>query len=49
MPGLCITINQGQRLFGLGESDCAMVLNCLAEFGLLVRLPGGRYARRLPG
>jgi hypothetical protein len=46
MPGLRVTVHQGQRLFGLDASDCAMVLECLAEFGLLVRLPGGCYARR---
>ena len=45
MPGLRITVGQGQRLFGLDAAECAMVLDCLAEFGILTRLPGGSYAR----
>lgn len=45
MPDLRVTVKEGQRLFGLQEADCALVLDCLAEFGILTRLPGGCYAR----
>jgi hypothetical protein len=45
MPDLRVTVKEGQRLFGLQEGDCAMVLDCLVEFGILTRLPGGCYAR----
>ena len=46
MPDLRVNLGDAQRLFGLAETECAMVLDCLAEFGLLARVPGGRYMRR---
>ena len=45
MPDLRVSLREAQRLFGLPETECAMVLDCLAEFGVLIRLPNGRYMR----
>jgi hypothetical protein len=49
MPGLQLTLNQAQRLFGLGALECAAVLDFLVERHVLVRLPSGRYARPADG
>lgn len=45
MPGLQLTLNQAQRLFGLDAFECAAVLDLLVERRVLVRLPTGCYAR----
>jgi hypothetical protein len=45
MPGLRLTCRQAQRLFGLGESTCARLLDDLVERGFLTRQPNGTYAR----
>ena len=45
MPCLQLTLEQAQRLFGLGESGCAMVLDSLVECQILVRLSNGKYTR----
>jgi hypothetical protein len=45
MRGLSVTVSQAQRLFGLDEEECTMVLQCLTEFGILRLLPDGRYTR----
>jgi hypothetical protein len=49
MPGLQLTFEQAQRLFGLGAAECATVLERLVERNVLMRLPGGRYARASEG
>jgi hypothetical protein len=46
MPGLQLTLEQAHRLFGLGESECGVVLDSLVECQILVRLPNGKYTRR---
>ena len=45
MPGLQLTLEQAQRLFGLGESECGVVLESLVECQILVQLPNGKYTR----
>jgi hypothetical protein len=45
MPGLQLTLEQAQRLFGLAESECGVVLESLVECHILVQLPNGKYAR----
>ena len=45
MPGLQLTLGQAQRLFGLGESECTLILEALVECQVLVRLPNGKYTR----
>jgi hypothetical protein len=44
-PDLQVTPGEAMCLFGLKEHQCEMVLECLAEFGVLTRLPSGSYAR----
>jgi len=44
-PNLRVTVGEAECLFGLKESQCEMVLECLTEFGILTRLPSGSYAR----
>jgi hypothetical protein len=44
-PHLQVTPGEAKCLFGLKESQCEMVLECLTEFGVLTRLPSGSYAR----
>ena len=45
MPDLRVTLDEATRLFGLPLYECAMVLECLVEFGILTRLPNGCYAK----
>ena len=45
MPGLQVTLKQAQHLFGLGESECAVILEGLVARQLLERLPNGKYTR----
>ena len=44
-PDLQVTPGEAMGLFGLKENQCEMVLECLAEFGVLTRLPSGSYVR----
>ena len=44
MPGLCLTLRQAERLFGLDRDRCADVLDALVDVGFLKRLPEG-YVR----
>jgi hypothetical protein len=45
MPGLCPTLAQAIRLFGLREDICLRVLGTLSADGLLRRTPDGRFVR----
>lgn len=45
MPGLQLTLEQAQRLFGLGKSECGVVLESLVECRILLQLPNGKYSR----
>jgi hypothetical protein len=45
MPGLRLTDRQAQRLFNLGERDCATVLRRLVERGFLAQRSDGMYVR----
>jgi hypothetical protein len=53
MPGLRLTPEQAQRLWGLDRDTCADLLNSLIEIAFLRRTRDGRYARadrlRQPG
>lgn len=46
MPGLCLTLPQARRLFGLPYEACARILGALAREGLLRLRDNGTYARR---
>lgn len=46
MPGLCITLPQARRLFGLPHDACARILGALAREGLLRLHDDGTYVRR---
>ena len=46
MPGLCLTLPQAARLWGLERSTCERVLASLIEQGVLKRALNGRYVRR---
>lgn len=45
MPGVCLTLQQARRLFGLPEDACARILSGLAREGLLRRKADGSYGR----
>ena len=45
MPGLLLTIQQTQRLWGLEAAVCEMLLNGLVELKFLTRSPDGRFGR----
>jgi hypothetical protein len=45
MPGLQLTCEQAQRLFGLNASQCVSVLDDLVSRKFLIRTSDGRYAR----
>lgn len=45
MPGLSLTLRQGERLWGLGRGELEPVLHDLVEAGFLARL-GDRYVLR---
>jgi hypothetical protein len=45
MPGLTLTNVQAQRLWGLDERTCALVLTALVEQQFLRRTPAGTYLR----
>ena len=43
MPGMRLSREQAQRLWGLDAPTCARLLECLVEAGFLQRGPDGRY------
>jgi hypothetical protein len=45
MPGLKLTEVQAQRLWGLDDRTCALVLTALVERRFLRRTPAGTYLR----
>lgn len=45
MPGLRLTEQQAQRLWGLDRTSCAQVLEALTETQFLCRKQDGTYAR----
>ena len=45
MPGLKLTEFQAQRLWGLDEGTCALVLTALVKQQFLRRTPAGTYLR----
>jgi len=45
MPGLKLTESQAQRLWGLDDRTCALVLTALVEQQFLRRTPAGTYLR----
>lgn len=46
MPGLRVTRQQAQRLWGLEEDACVAALDHLMQIGFLCRTFSGLYARR---
>jgi hypothetical protein len=49
MPGLRVTPQQAQRLWGLDAQTCLTALEFLVETGFLCKLPGSQYARLTDG
>lgn len=49
MPGLRLTLEQAQRLFGVPRQACARLLDALVADRLLTSLPDGTYMRRADG
>jgi hypothetical protein len=49
MPGLRVTHQQAQRLWGLDAQTCLTALEFLVERGFLRKLPGNQYARLTDG
>jgi hypothetical protein len=49
MPGLVLTREQAQRLWGLDAPTCLQLLEGLVDLGFLMRRPNGRYRRRTDG
>ena len=47
MPGLCVTLTQAQRLWGLDESTCVVALTALESEGYLRKAIAGmvRYVK----
>ena len=45
MPGLCLTVPQAQRLFGLSVDECEAALRHLTEQGVLRRTVQGMYVK----
>lgn len=46
MPGLCLTQDQAQRLWGLPCDRCEALLTALLEERFLARTADGRFVRR---
>jgi hypothetical protein len=46
MPGMCLTIPQASRLFGLPAQACTRVMVSLTDLGLLHLTDDGRYRLR---
>jgi Fic family protein len=49
MPGLRVTCQQAQRLWGLDRQTCLDVLDTLVDAGFLARTGRGMYARLTDG
>ena len=49
MPGLRLKANQVQRLCGIEQTMCQLVLDALVESNFLCRKPDGAYARATDG
>ena len=49
MPGLRLTAEQAQRLWGLDEQSCVEILSELVSTSFLTRTADGRYARASEG
>jgi len=49
MPGLRLTFEQAQRLFGVERMLCKTVLHALVEAKFLCVTPNGAYARAVDG
>ena len=49
MPGLRLTRAQAQRLWGLDERTCRLLLDSLTTDRFLVHRPDGSYARLVEG
>lgn len=49
MPGLRLTCEQGQRLWGLDEHTCRRHLQSLVDAGFLAKTSQGLYTRRTDG
>jgi hypothetical protein len=49
MPGLCLTHQQAQRLWGLDEQTCVQLLNVLVDTGFLHERGDGTYVRVTEG
>ena len=49
MPGLSLTVFQGQRLWGLDRFTCTTALELLTAAGFLRRTVGGHYVRATDG
>ena len=45
MPGMCVSLSQAQRLWGLDSTTCTFVLMTLVERRILRRTPRGTYVR----
>lgn len=45
MPGMCVTVPQAQRLWGLDAATCSFVLTTLVERRFLRRTARGTYVR----
>jgi len=45
MPGLCVTTQQAERLWGLDTATCRFVLMTLIARGTLRRTPRGTFVR----
>ena len=49
MPGLRLTCEQAQRLWGLDDETCSSLLNRLVDLKFLIRGSDGTYARLTEG
>lgn len=49
MPGLRLTCEQAQRLWGLDHETCASLLNSLVDLKFLIRGSDGKYTRLTEG
>jgi hypothetical protein len=49
MPGMKLTIEQVQRLCGIEQTMCALVLDALVKAGFLCRKSDGTYVRLTEG
>ena len=49
MPGLSLTVFQGQRLWGLDRNTCATALELLTTAGFLRKTSSGQYLRASDG